>query len=123
MKKRFEIGNTILEVTYITGHFVSNLSELCKGRVTYLRGISRFVIGSYPTHLTPAFSHCVQAGILWSHRFLRNLQRLQAVTLRNVVADVGVVVGACWIDSGVSGDDRRRRLAFGGPGDESLFIM
>lgn len=41
------------------------------------------MIGSKPTHLTPAFSHDVHAGRFWSHRFLRSLQRLQAETLRN----------------------------------------
>ena len=39
-------------------------------------------MGSNPTHLTPAFSHEVQAGRFWSQRFFRSLQRLQADTLR-----------------------------------------
>lgn len=40
------------------------------------------MIGSKPTHLTPAFSHDVHAGRFWSHLFLRSLQRLHADTLR-----------------------------------------
>ena len=39
-------------------------------------------MGSNPTHLTPAFSHDVQAGRFWSQRFFRSLHRLQADTLR-----------------------------------------
>ena len=41
------------------------------------------MIGSNPVHLTPTFSHEVQAGNFWSQRFLRTLQRLQAETFRN----------------------------------------
>lgn len=48
----------------------------------YLLGISRFKMGSKPTHLTPAFSQGAQAGSRWSQRFLRMRQRLQADTLR-----------------------------------------
>jgi hypothetical protein len=33
--------------------------------------------------LTPALSHEAQEGKRWSQRFLRSLQRLQALTLRN----------------------------------------
>ena len=46
----------------------------------YLLGISLFVIGSYPTHLTPAFSQDAQLGSFWSHLFFLNLQRLHALT-------------------------------------------
>jgi hypothetical protein len=46
----------------------------------YLLGISLFVIGSYPTHLTPAFSQDAQLGSLWSHLFFLSLQRLHALT-------------------------------------------
>lgn len=47
-----------------------------------MRGISRLVIGSKPTHLAPAFSQDEHAGRFWSQRFFRNRQRLQAETLR-----------------------------------------
>lgn len=40
------------------------------------------MIGSKPTHLTPAFSHDEHAGRFWSHRFFRCLHRLHAETLR-----------------------------------------
>ena len=40
------------------------------------------MIGSNPTHFTPAFSHEVHAGKFWSHRFFRSLHLLQADTLR-----------------------------------------
>jgi hypothetical protein len=49
-----------------------------------LRGISLFVIGSYPTHFTLAFSQLAQLGSLWSHRFFRSLQRLHALTFRKL---------------------------------------
>jgi hypothetical protein len=45
-------------------------------------------MGSYPTHLTPAFSQDVHAGIFWSHRFFLRRQRWQAETFRKAVADV-----------------------------------
>lgn len=51
----------------------------------HLRGISCFVMGSYPTQGTPALAQLAQLGSFWSQRFLRNLQRLQALTLRKLL--------------------------------------
>jgi hypothetical protein len=50
-------------------------------------------MGSYPTHFTPALSQVAHDGSRWSQRFLRSLQRLQALTLRNDEADELGVVG------------------------------
>lgn len=52
---------------------------------THLRGISFFVMGSYPTHATLAFSQLAQLGSFWSHLFLRRRQRLQALTFRKLL--------------------------------------
>lgn len=42
------------------------------------------MIGSYPTHATPAFAQLLQLGSFWSHRFLRSRHLLQALTLRKL---------------------------------------
>jgi hypothetical protein len=86
-EQRLELFDPGFEVEYIASFSVSHGSlfvEL-KGEITDLRGISRFVIGSYPTHATPAFSQDAQLGNCWSQRFLRSLQRLHALTLRKLL--------------------------------------
>lgn len=52
---------------------------------TDLRGISFFVIGSYPTQATFAFSQLAQLGSFWSHLFFRRRHLLQALTLRKLL--------------------------------------
>lgn len=53
-------------------------------RRTYLRGICFLVMGSYPTHATPAFAQLLQLGSFWSQRFLRRRHLLHALTLRKL---------------------------------------
>lgn len=58
---------------------------VAKAISTDLLGIPLFVIGSYPTQATPAFSQLAQLGRFWSHRFFRSRQRLQALTFRKLL--------------------------------------
>lgn len=51
---------------------------------TYLLGICFLVIGSYPTHATPALAQLLQLGSFWSQRFLRRRHLLHALTLRKL---------------------------------------
>lgn len=51
--------------------------------------MERLLTGSKPTHLIRALTQPEQAGSLWSHRFLRDRQRLQALTLRKLEVLVG----------------------------------
>lgn len=56
----------------------------------YLRGISRLVIGSYPTQFSPAFLQAEQAGRRRSHLCFRLRHLWQADTfLKDEVPDAG----------------------------------
>lgn len=79
-------------------------------------------MGSYPTQATPALAQLAQLGSFWSQRFLRSLQRLQALTLRKLLlwpalagpASFGPSLGLSWPllrGEGGSRDDCRCRLA------------
>lgn len=81
------------------------------------------VIGSYPTHFTPAFSQLKQAGSRWSHLFFLIRHLLQADTFRkdDAPADEDAVKGPCEsvamlaFDScapGAGGEEERRLRRF-----------
>jgi hypothetical protein len=74
LKKILEISDSRLEVEHITAHRPLAQKTSPKSpppdprtlqiTTTYLLGISLFVIGSYPTHFTPAFAQLAQLGSL-----------------------------------------------------------
>jgi hypothetical protein len=79
-------------------------------------------MGSYPTQATPALAQLAQLGSLWSQRFLRSRQRLQALTFRKLLlcpafalgaASPGLSEGLVWSSRGdvSSKEDCRCRLA------------
>lgn len=80
--------NPSLQIKYVTWGARIALASRARttgpsGR-TYLLGICFLVMGSYPTHATPAFAQLLQLGSFWSHRFLRRRHLLHALTLRKL---------------------------------------
>jgi len=66
-KQIFEINDSGFEIENIANGVFRSWStsgECVRPEQTYLLGISLFVIGSYPTHLTLAFSQDAQLGSL-----------------------------------------------------------